>query len=123
MGWRLTWQGEIYRELDMTIGQAEQIEQLTGENWVTINPARTAKHALAILSVMHAHRTGRPLDEVRREVSDISVDQFITEVFALDDGDDDLPTEYTDGNPPPAVAPSTRGSSTSRSHRGVGRQH
>jgi len=116
----LRWQGETYREGDITIGQAEQIEQLIGENWFGINVLRTAKHAMSVLAVMHAHRTGRPFDEVKAEVAAIPVNTYALEVYGEEP--DDLPVEYADGNPPAAVAPSTRTSRSSANRRGAGRQ-
>lgn len=120
MGWVLRWQGETYREGDITIGQAEQIEKLIGENWFGINVLRTAKHALSVLAVMHTHRTGRPFDEVKAEVADIPVNVYAQDVYGEEP--DDLPVEYTDGNPPAAAAPSTRTSRSSANRRGAGRQ-
>ena len=121
MGWRLHWQGEDYRDSEITLSQAERIEALIGETWLRLNVLRSAKHALSTLAVMASDRTGRPFDEVRREVGDIPADVYAAEVLHFEDTND-LPTEYLDGNPQPAAAPSTDTSRPSANRRGAGRQ-
>jgi hypothetical protein len=120
MPWALHWEGDVYREADITLGQAERIENLIGTGWLRLNVIATAKHAKATLAVMVADRTGRPLDEVLAEVDKIPANTYASDVFHVED--DDLPTEYLEGNPPKAAARSTSSRRSSGSRRTAGPQ-
>jgi len=101
MPWKLTYDGHVHRENDLTIGQAERIETLIGETWLGIAPLRSAKHALAILTVVHADATGKPAGQVRAEASAVKVNDFAA-MFSNEA--DDLPETYQDGIPSVADA-------------------
>jgi hypothetical protein len=118
MGWALHYGGDVYREGDITIGQAERIEDLIGVTWLQLNVLRSAKHAKATLAVMVADRTGRGYDEVAAEVAALSTNTYASEIFQIEP--DDMPSEYLDGNPPVGAAPSTGTKPSSRSPRGAG---
>lgn len=110
MGWRIEFEGEVYREGDLTLGQCERIEELTGRSWLVIHPLKWAKDARAILSVVVADRTSKSVDVVRGRLAEMKADEFIDLVkVEMLEVDDDTPTEYVDGNPPLADAPSTPG--------------
>ena len=102
MAWRIAFDGQVYREADLTIGQAEDIEAASGLTWRQINPLRSAACARAILEVMHADRTGISRDEALAKVRALRVDDFNVEP-----DEDDLPEEFVDGFPPVADGPST----------------
>lgn len=94
--WQITFEGKTHREDDLTIDMAERIEEAVGETWLHLVPLRSAKHARAILTVMHAAATGEPEAAVASRVKALKVGDFIT---AMQPIDDDLPTLYQDGNP------------------------
>lgn len=102
MAWRIEFDGQVYREADLTIGQAEDIEAASGLTWRQINPLRSASCARSILEVMHADRTGITRDAAKAQVRALKVDDFNVEP-----DEDDLPEEFTDGFPPAADGPST----------------
>ncbi len=99
MPWQITWDGHVHRENDLTIGMAERIEELIGESWLNIAPLRSAKHAKAIISVMHAAATGEPERAVLERAGMMSIAEYLGCVSSYED---DLPTMYVDGNPPKA---------------------
>ena len=107
MGWRIEFEGEVYREGGLTLELCERIEVESGQSWVFIDPLNSAKQARIVLEVCHADRTGLPLDEVRKMVAALTVDKFLAAYKKVED--DDRPTEYVDGNPPVADEPSTPG--------------
>lgn len=102
MPWRIDFEGEVYREGDLTLGQCEQIEDATGQSWLSINPMRSAKQARVILETVVSARTGKSVDEIRQRVSTMSIDSFLDAFHATESDEDDKPTEYVDGNPQPA---------------------
>jgi predicted Ser/Thr protein kinase len=118
MGWALHYGGDVYREGDITIGQAERIEAIIGEGWTRLNVILTAKHAKATLAVLVADRTGRPYTEVEAEVAAIPANVYASEIYQYEA--DDLPSEYLNGNPPVGAEPSTGTRPSSRSPRGAG---
>lgn len=97
--WQLTFEDRTHLEDDVTIAMAERIEDLTGESWLHLVPLRSAKHAAAILTVMHAAATGEPEDAVAGRVRALKVSAYLA---GMATAADDLPTMYVDGNPPKA---------------------
>lgn len=97
--WQITFEGRVHREDDLTIDMAERIEELVGESWLRLVPLRSAKHAKAILSVMHSTAVGEPEAAVAKRVGALTVNAFATMIGAASD---DLPQVYQDGNPPKA---------------------
>lgn len=110
MPWRIEWDGEVYREGDLTVDQAEQIVELTGTSWQYTHPATSPKHAKAVIAVCHAARTGAPVDELMRKVGALTVDAVLD---CISREETDLPTTYEDGLPKSGVDPSTAASSGS----------
>lgn len=94
--WQIRFEGRVHREDDLTIEMSERIEEIVGESWLRIAPIRSAKHARAILTVMHSTATGEPEAEVEKRVKAMKNNDFIE---ALQPSEDDLPTLYQDGNP------------------------
>jgi hypothetical protein len=94
--WQITFEGRVHREDDLTIDMAERIEELVGESWLHLVPLRSAKHAKAILAVMHSAVTGEPEAAVRAKVGALTVNEYAR---MIDAAPDDLPILYTDGNP------------------------
>jgi hypothetical protein len=113
MPWQITYQGETYRESDLTIGQCEALEELIGLSWLSLNPLRSAKQARVLTAFVVSEATGRPYDEVSEEVSQLKADAFLEDYatantpLVIEQEPDDLPAEWTDGIPPKAAVPST----------------
>lgn len=107
MAWRIEYEGQVYREVDLTLDQAEQIQNITGTDWGQLHPLTSASHAKATLAVCIAARTGAPVGEVLAKVgSTITVDQFV-DMVSKEDATADLPATYEDGFPPVADGTST----------------
>lgn len=104
MPWRIQYDGHTLREGDITLAQAEHVEELTGESWLRINPYRSARHARAIVTVMYAAATGVQVADVAEKIGQIKVSDFLEMVDVVED---DTPQEYTDGFPRPAEGTST----------------
>ncbi len=105
MPWRIDFEGEVYREGDLTLDMCGKVEKLTERSWLNINPIQWAGDAVAILAVMHSIRKGSPLDAVVAQVGAIKPEAYIGLIKIEDEND--LPAEYRDGFPPKADEPST----------------
>lgn len=106
MPWRIDFEGEVYREGDLTLDQIGRIEGMRdGKSWLHIQPIRYAADGIAVLAVMHADHTGKPLVDVVAQVGQLKADQYL-DLIKLEDNDD-LPVEYRDGFPPTADEPPT----------------
>lgn len=95
--------GECWREGDLTLAQAEQIEDLVGKSWASIHPANSAKVARRIVAVMYAARHEVTIDDALGKLSPVTMSEFVAAIGSYDD----LPEEYLDGFPPEAADPST----------------
>lgn len=102
--WRITFDGQVYREVDLTIGQTERIEAVLATTWRTINPLRSATHAAGILRVLVADRTGCSEEEASAKIRAVKVAEFFDMVTT---DSDDLPAMFENGNPPVADETST----------------
>ena len=99
--WVLTFDGQVYREADLTIDEAERIENATGTTWRFINPTRSARHGKAILACFLVTRAGLSQDDANAKVGALKVNDFL-DMLSEEDLDADLPTEFEDGFPPVA---------------------
>lgn len=102
MPWKIEFDGHTHRENDITIGQAERIEDMTGESWLRLSPLRSAKHARAILTVFHCDATGESEAQTAAKIRQIKLGEFL-EMFGQED--EDIPELFENGNPPVADAP------------------
>ena len=105
MPWRIDFEGEVYREGDLTLEECGKVERLTDRSWLHINPVKFAQDAVAIIAVMHNARKGEPVDVVLDRFGKLKPAQYL-DMLTLED-EDDLPAEYRDGFPPAADEPST----------------
>lgn len=101
MAWKFEFEGATYSERDLTIADAERIEELCATTWMFIAPTRSAKHARTILSVLVAASTGEAEDAVVERIKAMKVRDLLASIGHEEA--DDLPTMYVDGNPPPAA--------------------
>jgi hypothetical protein len=106
VAWVLTFDGQVYREADLTIDEAERIENATQTTWRSINPVRSAKHARAILETFLITRANLSADEASKKVGAIKVNDYL-DLLTSEEEDADLPKTYDDGFPQSAGEPST----------------
>jgi hypothetical protein len=102
----LTFDGQVFREADLTIDEAERIELATGTSWRFISPLKTAGHARAILQTFLVTRTGMDPEVAKAKVGALKVDEFL-DLLTLEEEDADLPTQFEEGFPPLADGTST----------------
>lgn len=95
--WQFTLNGEKYREAELTMKQAERIEDLLGLSWLNISPVAYARQARVVLAVMASDRTGSSVEEILGDLADIPVEKFI--VDHLDMVEDDVAEVWVDANP------------------------
>jgi hypothetical protein len=106
MAWVLTFDGQVYREADLTIDEAERIETATSTTWRSISPYRSAKHARAILETFLVTRAGLTAEAAAARVGGLKINEYL-DLLTIEEDDADLPTQYEDGFPPAADATST----------------
>lgn len=111
MPWQINYGGATYRESDLTIGQCEELEELIGLSWLSLNPLRSAKHARILTAYLVSQGTGRPFAEVSAEVATLKVETFLdgfeNAPRVVEEERDDMPAEWTDGIPLKGAVPST----------------
>jgi hypothetical protein len=106
VAWVLTFDGQVYREADLTMDEAERMEIATNTTWRFINPVRSAGHARAILQTLLVTRAGMTDDDAKAKVGAIKVNDFL-DMLSEEEEDADLPTQYEDGFPQSAAGTST----------------
>lgn len=79
---------------DLTLDEVCAVEEETGETWLRMNPARSARQARSILVRFAARTLGDK--EARRQVGSLSVRDV---VGAIEVVEDDRPSEFHDGSP------------------------
>jgi hypothetical protein len=111
----ITIDGHAYRTDDLSIEEAEQLEEECGRTWLELNPTRSAKEFRAT-AALFLRRTRTP-EVAAKEAGAMSVK------YAQDNMrwvSDNLPTEFVDGIPKEEESPSTSTSSTSPDPPGDG---
>lgn len=123
MTWKITYEGEVCREADLTLGECEDIISLASaqarargeepESWDTLNPLYSPR-ALACVLAVYLARDGRDLSECLDEVKQ----RKGLELLRLVERDvDDRPEGYDvpDGKLPIPLVEASEASSTTSS--------
>lgn len=98
----VTVEGRTYSIEDLTLAEANAIDQATGETWGWRNPLSSPTKAVTILELLLARTLGKEEAKAKAEA------MTITEAFdAFDVVDDDLPDTFVDGIPKAEDAPTT----------------
>lgn len=79
---------------DLTLDEVCAVEDETGETWLRMNPARSARQARSIMVRFAARSLGEK--EAKRIVGGLSVRDV---AGAIEVTEDDRPDEYQDGSP------------------------
>lgn len=106
MRWLIKFDGQVYREADLTIDEAERMENATNTTWRLINPLRSAHHARAILATLLVTREGMDMDVANAKVRSLKVNDYL-DMLSEEEDDADLPTQFEDGFPQSADETST----------------
>lgn len=106
MAWVITFDGQVYREADLTMNEIRQMEVASNTTWRFINPLRSANNACVILETLLEHRAGLTADEAKAKVGAVKVNDFL-DMLSEEEEDADLPTQYEEGFPPEADGTST----------------
>lgn len=116
MPWRFEVDGDVFRESDITLGQALEVEDFLDRqnqeakldakpvSWSSLHPLGSARHAVAIASVCLAERRDISLDEATKIVRSLGAVKFIEDYAPVDD---DMPKEWEGAFPPSADAQAT----------------
>ena len=102
MAWSLTVDGQVFREGDLTIDEAERMEQVCAVTWRQLNPLRSAAIARGIAQVLCETRLGMTAEAAKAKVGSLRVDDYFDMVGSYDP-DEDMPDQYENGFPPPAA--------------------
>jgi hypothetical protein len=102
--WKFEYEGEVYRFVDLTLGELEGLCESTSLDWSQLlRPLASPATVWTVLGALHSQRTGKTVDEVVAAVKQLTTKQLL-DMYSTDDG---LPTEYADGFPPVADVTST----------------
>lgn len=99
--YKITYDGHVYRERDLTLDQIERAEELLGKTWFDIALLSSAKTARTILAIHHADATDRPYDDVHKEIGRLRTEEFLSFV----EGDDREGVDHWEDGNPTAAAP------------------
>ena len=110
MPFKVTVGGQVLTTEDLTLDEIEVVEADAGESWLFVvqAPAKSAKHAKAVLSAVLRHG-GMAADEAAKLAGALTLREVL-DCFEL--VDDDRPTEHSDGVPVVDPPPATEGSET-----------
>lgn len=108
MPFEITIGGKAYRTDDLTIAEAEQLEDECGKTWLELNPLRSAKEYRATATAFLRRNLAPEVAAKEAAAITIKVAQEMVRWV-----DDNLPTEFRDGLPKEEGSPSTTTSSVS----------
>jgi hypothetical protein len=112
--WRLNFEGEVFREEDLTIEECERVVAITDTPWTALQPTASPTALVAVLAVFLA-RKGKDVAATMVELRKRSAVELLK---CVDWGKDDLPSDWEldDGKlPVPKEAEPEPSSTTSSS--------
>ena len=77
MRWQVTHPQVTVREDDLTLGEAEMIERVTGQTWGTIDPYTSARECRAILTVCLQQRTDLTAEQASKMTADLPASDVV----------------------------------------------
>ena len=105
MPWQFTFEGEVYREVDLTLEALDRLMGVSGLSWGQIvQPLQSPSAAWGTVAALHSERTGQPFDDVAGRLKVMRWEQFMDLYERVAE---DTPTSYEDGLPHPAAETST----------------
>lgn len=110
MGWQIVYDGETYRQDELTLADAAELDRATGETWALLNVQGTPLRLAKVTAWLHSRRTGTGYDEVFAKTSAMPAVKFVVDHFEAE-APDDLPDQWENGFPPTAASQETDGSS------------
>lgn len=78
--WRVSFDGAEMTEEDMTVSEASQLEELTGNTWLTLNPVSSAAMAAAFLTVTLMRKPGVTLGQAKKQVEALPAAEVLSYV-------------------------------------------
>lgn len=112
MPWKLTVLGRTFNTEDLTVGEAETLEDDLGCSWLMISPRASIKHYRALAAVFLAR-------EMTFEAANEKVRALpLNDLGDIEKVEDSRPTLYEDGVPKAGGGPPTSGSSPATGNSG-----
>lgn len=105
MPWQISVFDRTLNTEDLTVGEAEQLEEDLGCSWLIINPRVSIRHFRAVVSILLAREM--PLDVATEKVRALG----IADVGDIEKVEDSRPTMWEDGHPKAEGGRPTPGSS------------
>ena len=114
--WVITWEGEVYREVSLTLAECERVCDLTQQSWIALSPISSPK-ALGACIAVFMERNGHNAEEQWAKLREMSPLPLLR---AVSWEEEDRPEEYDvpEGKVPIPVgkgSASKRKSTTTRS--------
>jgi len=72
--WTLTWEGEVFREDEMTLDEICRAEDLAGTSWAALKPIWKGGYLRALLRAFLEHRQGMPESVSKKVVGSMTRD-------------------------------------------------
>jgi hypothetical protein len=89
--WAITHEGEVYREVDLTLNECEKVCAITKQSWDGLTPFDSPSAYKAVLAVFLA-RKGNDIDETMDKLGELSAHELLSGFEWTDD--EDRPEEY-----------------------------
>lgn len=71
--WRLTWDGLVVDEDNLTLLECETAEMLSGKTWISLDPKNSARDCVSVLAAAMSHRRQISVKEARDQLADLTV--------------------------------------------------
>ena len=75
--WTLTWEGEVFREDEMTLDEVMRAEELSGSSWAAMKPMWKGGTAAALLRSFLEHRLGYTKARSAQVVGGLKVEDVV----------------------------------------------
>lgn len=89
--WAITHEGEVYREVDLTLNECEKVCAITGQSWEALTPTASPTALIAVLAVF-LERKGSDISDTMAKLRELPAVELLRGVEWTDE--EDRPEEY-----------------------------
>ena len=82
--WKLTYEGQVFSEDDLTLGEAATVEKVTGTSWGMLNPVSSGSECQAIIASCLHHRDGVKLVDAMKTAGQMTAADAVAAISSYE---------------------------------------
>lgn len=78
--WRISFDGDVFTQDDLTLAEAATVEKLTGTTWAQLNPTVSAQECQCIIAACLHHRQAMPVKDAMAKAGSMTTEDAVAAI-------------------------------------------